>query len=568
MKILNPWVGYLDRSFANVKSGIINALKSRAPEITDFSESNILIQIVSMFAGVAEMINYYVDNMARESFIATARKYESMVKLVALINYRIKASISSSVDITFSLKGEDGNEVVVEPGYEVEIPEGTIVSNGSGIEFMTTRAGIIKPGFYQVSLPARQRSIVPLSDLGTSTGVANQEFSLPQNFEDGTLYVQVSGETWDYKTTLGFSLPTSKHFTVVINPDGSPYLRFGDGIKGMIPTATAQISIAYRATLGPRGQVAANTLTNIVSTIDLPNQTTTIEEIVATNPLDSVGGLGIEDIETIRRLAPLSIRTLDRAVTEQDYMDLIKLAPSIDKAKVVVNCGKKVKIYVAPMGGGIASSGLLESVQEFMASRKMVTTTLDIQAAGETFIGLDVLATAKFRVNTNLVKRDIQRALIEAYSADSSEINKPIRISDIYALLDNLEKVDFLQLVNIYWVPYARPSGHDKQLNWTRKTLNGHPDQYITWTVSYNGSDFHLFKGGSFVKALAVGDPLYSHDNMLSIKINDVPAGVVNGNKWIFITSPNNRDLLLIDNTVPRVSPELEYINITVNEGV
>lgn len=567
MKISNPWVGYLNRSYASIKASILEGLRIRVPEITDFSESNILVVLVSMFSGVGEMLNYYIDNMARESFIATARKYDSMIRLVELINYRVRASISSSVDITFTLYDGDGNPIVVDPGYEVEIPENTQISNGSSITFLTTQPGYIKSGFSQTLIPARQRVIVGLYTLGISTGLANQEFTLPSSFEDGTLYVQVGGVTWDYKNTLGFSLPTSKHFTVVIKTDGMPYLRFGDGIKGVIPVATLEIKCAHRTTAGAKGQVSANTLTTLVDTITIPDQPNVISGIKCNNSFDSVGGSGIEDIETIRRLAPLSIRTLDRAVTTQDYTDLVKLAPSVDKAKILFNCGKKIKIYVAPIGGGIASSALIDGVEEFMETRKMVTTFLDIQPAGETYIGLDIEATARFRVNTNLCKTDIQRVLVEAYSAANSDINKPIRVSDIYALLDNLEKVDFLNLVNIYWVPYARPYNHDTQLLWTRKTLNGHPDETIMWTIAYNGTNFQLFKSGSFIKTLVVGDPLYYYGNILAVKIDALPVGIQNGDKWVIYTYPINRDLILTDYSVPRISPALEYISITVNEG-
>lgn len=567
MKIENPWVGYLNRSYASIKASILDGLRIRVPEITDFSESNVLVLIVSMFSGVSEMLNYYIDNMARESFIATARKYDSMIRLVELVNYRVRASISSSADITFILKDADGNPVSIEEGYEVEIPENTRISNGSSIEFLTTRAGYIKPGFYQTLIPARQRAIVSLYTLGISTGLQNQEFALPSSFEDGTLYVQVGGVTWDYKNTLGFSLPASKHFTVVIKTDGLPYLRFGDGVKGMVPVATLEIKVAYRNTLGIRGQVAANTITTIVDTITLPAQPSTIALIECNNSLDSVGGTNIEDIEAIRRLAPLSVRTLDRAVSTQDHVDLVRLAPSVDKAKVLFNCGKKIKIYIAPIGGGIASSALLAGVQEFMATRKMVATFLDIQPAGETFIGLDIQATAKFRINTNLCKVDMQRALVEAYSSDNSDINKPIRLSDIYSLLDNLEKVDFLNLVNVYWVPYARPYNHSLQLVWTRKTLGGHPDEALVWTISYNGTNFQLFKSGSFVQSLNVGDPLYYYGDLLALKIDSLPAGIQAGDRWVFYTYPINKDLILTDYSVPRISPSLQYISITVNEG-
>lgn len=564
MKIDNPWVGYLNRSYSSVKASVLNRLRILAPEITDYSESNPLIIIVSIFAGIAEMLNYYIDSMARETFLPTARKFDSVVKLGQLVDYRIKASLSATVDLTFTCYNSD-DETQAVLSIPILIPINTKIATESGVTYLTTRDATILPGFFNVSVPAKQRTIVPQYTIGTSTGLPSQTIPLPVDFEDGTLYVQVGGNTWDYKDHLGFSNSTAEHFIVRIQTDGLPYLVFGDGINGAIPPAGNSISVAYRTTLGLRGRVPAFTLTDIISNVDIPAGETAIVDIRVTNILSSSSGLGIEDIERVRKSIPLSIRTLDRAVTYQDYIDIAKLSPAVDKAMVFFNCGKKVTVYVAPIGGGVASTAMMDDVQAFMDKRKMITTFIEIAAAGETYIGLEVVAHSRFRVNTQLTKVDIQKALVDKYSSVNSDINKPIRLSDIYALLDNLERVDYLQLVNVYWVPYARPVDSTLQLNWTRKTLFG-SYQKTLWQIVYTGTDFQLYRDGVMVISMAVGIQ-YNHENIFEIRINSVPAGAINGNRWIFYTYPINEDLVLDDYTVPRISPDLSYIDITVNEG-
>ncbi len=78
MALDNPWVGYITRSYQQIKDSLLSRMVTNNPEITDHSESNILVIIIGMFAGIAEMLGYYIDNMAREAFIATARKFTSM----------------------------------------------------------------------------------------------------------------------------------------------------------------------------------------------------------------------------------------------------------------------------------------------------------------------------------------------------------------------------------------------------------------------------------------------------------------------------------------------------------
>ena len=394
MIIKNPWVGYLDRSFSQIKTSVLARLKINAPEVTDYSESNILVVIIGIFAGIAEMLNYYIDNMAREAFLSTARKWESVIAVTDLINYRIKAAISASVDLTFTSSDSSGVLVAVLNGNKITIPVGTVVTDSSGVRFITSCNGYITGGLFNVLIPARQQTIITLFTKGISTGLANQIYDLPTDYDDGTIYVEVAGTTWDYKQHLGFSKPNDTHFTVSRLMDGVYYLVFGDDINGKIPISGSTIAIAYRTTTGTKGNLTENTITTLVSTLAIPSQTPAITQVTVTNINRSTGGLPIEDIERVRKSAPLSLRTLDRAVTRQDYIDIAKLAPSVDKADVMFSCGKQVGIYVSPIGGGIASTTILDETTAFIQDRSIGGLTVQAMAAGETYIGMVIDATA------------------------------------------------------------------------------------------------------------------------------------------------------------------------------
>ncbi len=563
MIVKNPWVGYLNRSYSSIKSSVLSRLKISAPEISDYSESNILIVIVGIFAGIGEMLNYYIDAMAREGFLETARKLASVTKIVKLINYRIKSSISASVDLTFTTSGE----TVLTGGQSITIPQNTVVTDANGIGFLTTRAGYITEGLYSITIPARQQQIVNLFTAGTASGAANQAFSLPSSYDDRTLYVKVGNDSWDLKEHFGFSGPTDQHVIVGITTTGLPYFQFGDDVNGAIPTAGSVIQISYRTTNGLRGVLPAESITTLVSSITLPNG---ISSLDVTNVVGSTGGLDVEGIERIRKSAPLSLRTLERAVTLQDYTDIAKLSPSVDKAKVSFTCGKVVTIYVSPIGGGIASSQILSDTFDYMDTKKISGLNLVIKPTGETYIGLNLVVTAKFRVNTNLVEDDIKKVLIQAYSSEKSDINKPIRTSDIIALIDNLEKVDFLDLAYLYAIPYARPVSHTRELSWTRRPGYG-STQELSWQLLWNGTNFILYSGDTQIQTLTLNTeyvyPPTSGDNcILRLTMLSVPGGAQAGDRWEFKTYGVNQDVVLNDYTVPRIHPSFTYIDLTVKE--
>ena len=96
MSTSNNWLNPYQRSFNNIKAKLISELRLQFPEITDYSEGNIFVIIISIFAAIAEVIHYYIDNMAREAFLPTARRYSSLYKHAYQVDYHIKYEIKKA----------------------------------------------------------------------------------------------------------------------------------------------------------------------------------------------------------------------------------------------------------------------------------------------------------------------------------------------------------------------------------------------------------------------------------------------------------------------------------------
>jgi len=570
-KINNPWVNYVTRSFSDIKSSVLNRVKTQCPEITDLSDSNILVIIISIFAGIAEMLNYYIDNMARESYIGSARRLSSILKIVRLINYKVKSSIAASSDLTLSLVGEDGNPV--ETQSQITIPLETVFSTASGLVFISTESATIEIGETGTTVKVKQHTLASLQLIGTGNGTAFQSIYLPSDYEHGSCVITIDSVTWTYRDFLDVSGPTDKHYTTEVDDYGLAYIKFGDGVNGLKPDTGLSIYLTYYRTSGASGNSNIDTITSIDSNIAIPNQTPVISEILATNHIAASGGRDTEGLEVIRKLAPLSLRTLNRAVTRQDYIDIAKLAPGVDKASLYFECGKKVEVYIAPMGGGVASIQLCNDTNDFIDEKKMVTTFVSVLPTGETYIGMSISVTGKFRVPSILIEQDIITELTQAYSYVNSDINKPVRTSDIIALVDNLEKIDFLELTEIYQIPYARPKVQTLQeLVWERKVMTGSTDTH-EWRLVfqeepvYGDSYFRVYRDKVWKKNLAFGDwydpapTSFTELNFLILAADN--AGLENGDTWLFKTYPYNKDLVLTDFTVPIIRSQDIILTIT-----
>lgn len=553
--VQNPWVGYLTRSYIMIKQSLINALVVSNPEITDFSEGNPLVIIISMFAGVAEMLNYYIDNMAIESFLATCRKFSSAVKLVKMMDYRIKTSVSATVDLYFSFEDIDGVPFDLTAPYT--IPAGTIIQTVAGNQFVLLNGVVIPTGASFGTGSAAQQVKQTDINIGVATNQPNQIFPLPANYANGSMNLTINGTLWNLQDTLALSLPGDLDYIIDVDENQNPYLQFGNGTNGSIPPANKALVGEFYTTDGAiSNDITPNTINTIVSDLALPDGVTFIN---VTNNLNPSNGSDIETVSDIQINAPLSIRTLDRAVTEQDYRDMLRLAPGVAKASVVFVCGKTIPVYIAPSGGGLASAQLLTDTQNYMNQYKMVGTFPSMLAAGETPVAVIGNVLARYRVDPVQTQTDCVNALVSLGSFNNNYINGRIGLSDVIGALDNLAKVDIVTITGFYTLPYAFPLNSNTQLNWVRQTLSTCISKSL-WRLVYTGTFFRVFKNGAQLGNVNIGATFTDPFGDFSFRIN---AGFyTTGMIYSFTVYPYNSTVSLDDNTIPTITSDT--INITV----
>ena len=578
MALQNNWVTYLERSYKAIKASLVARMKTLVTEITDYSESNIYVIIISSFAGLIEQLNYYIDNVARESFITTARRYSSMIKLTRLIDYNVKAKVSSTVDLKITALDSGGDPVNLTTADYI-LDAGIIVKNDDGIEFVTENKATIFLGTSSVIVKARQLENVSNENIGTTTSSADQTFQLNDNYREGSLQIEINSVTWSLVDTFAFSGPTDTHFIVRVNENKEAWVIFGDDTNGAIPPSSQIVYATYQTSEGINGNVEANTLIIFdVSTEPDPTGWAEIDSFEVNNPLASAGGVDEEGIEDIRVKAPLSLRTLDRAVTLQDHTDLALLVPGVGKAATIFDPkSKNVVIYIAPSEGGVAGGTLLTDVEDAFDDKKMLTTTIDAQSTGLTPLVMELDVTVKFRRSTTDATTDIKEALQEEFGFNKSSINRKIRKSDIIALIDNLDKVDFLSLDVLTTKPYPRirTGSNVLESNWKNNVLPG-SDQIYTWRLTINSSTtavLHRISSSGLLEydgeitytAIEPGSPTYqSPTGAFEVGIwGTLGVDFIDGDSWEFKTYPYNEDIVFEDYTVP-VYDETE-LTLTVN---
>lgn len=535
MGITNKWLNPYQRSYQQIKAKLVESLMGlKDPQgqklITDYSEGNILIIILSLFAAIAEVLHYYVDNMARETFLSTARRYDSVVKHGALVDYHARAAIAATVDVILS-RSITGNSI----GAKLTIPQGTLFTDSSGNSWLSARDVIWYSNVTTCKVPIIQHERYTASALNnmvipTGDRVILNLGTLPNGkyYEQGSMSLQIGGETWVLVDTFAKSKPTDKHFMVSVDEALNPYIMFGDGTFGKKPAAGAKITnVVFYLTNGTQGNVKSNTITSVPSVIS-----SSITDATVSNAYDAGGGSNYENFTMLKEHIPLSVKTLGVAITKEDFESLAMLVDGVNKAKADYECGRKLTIYISPDGGAVASSELINRVYNLLSQRAPMTTWLKVKSAGKVQIILEMEVTGKKSYKTAEIQTQILTALYNAYSPEQAQIGGSVRLSDIYALIDNLSTVDYLHLTKFYIKPWPTTIYGNKELNLGQFKLNkakGSMTYYITFNSSTTFTVRSVSNGyvttGSVGSSIQIIDKANGFGFSLDIQNNSYQSG-------------------------------------------
>lgn len=454
MPTKNPWVNPYQRSFNSIKEQLKISLRNNVPEITDYSEGNIFIIIISILAGIAEVIHYYIDNMARETFFVSARRYSSLFKHAKLVDYHVKSAIPASVDLTLYTK--DGSDLK----SSIYIPAGTTFTSDDGkVWTVVAKDGIIwDKALYPKSIKV---PVVQKEKVGDSSKISFGQIIDPnitialRGIPDGKFYVEgsmiltIDGETWTLVDTFAYSGPDDKVYKVELGGDLIPLVVFGDGKFGAVPELGGSIEGEYEVTYGSSGNIASGSFSSLpsISGADLSN-------IAVTNFNPASGGSDYENFSMLKDHVPLSVKTLGVAITKEDFEAMAKLVGGVNKAYVEYICGKEVRVYITPDNGGVeASRALLDAVEAQLNKAKVITTTISVLPVYPAYLYLDLEVFGKISFASLDIKDQIVKALEESYGYNNAELGRAVRVSDVYSLIDNLSTVDYLNIKRMYILP-------------------------------------------------------------------------------------------------------------------
>ena len=404
----------------------------------DFEEDNAGRMLVEAFAYVADLLLFYLDRQANETYLPTATERQNLINMCKLIGYTPKSAKPAQVNITASIDRVLDKDVI--------LPSGSQLETSDGIIFETQADAIIKAGDLSVDVEAIEGET--LSEIvGTSDGEAWQEFYLPRSGVIEILDASIAGHTWEIVESFADQSESAEVFTAEIDAWRRAEISFGDGKTGKIPANGEKITVRYRIGGGIAGNVAPNSITTI--------RDTTGANIHVTNQDWASGGSEPESIESIKLWAPRFFETQNRCVTQQDYETFATNFNGICKAKAIVHerSGEAnvIRLYVLTYGAkdntvALANQTLKDNLLAYMNKYKMLTDWLEIEDGKIRSVDFSGSVKISEGFSANSILQKISEALKDFMNVDVRDMGEALRISDVYALIDDIEGVDFVEL--------------------------------------------------------------------------------------------------------------------------
>jgi len=269
-----------------------------------------------------------------------------------------------------------------------------------------------------------------------------------------SLQLRVNSLLWSESPSLYPLGPKDQDYIVRID-DPSPgsgqaaraTVIFGDGKKGArLPTGVNNVVATYRSGIGLAGEVAAGSLTMLMSK--------PLGVRGVTNPLPASGAADPEKMENARSHAPLTVRTLDRVVSPNDYQDFASAFAGVGKAQAVdLWQGERHLVHLTIAGADgqpVTDPKFTDNVRAALdavrdPAQLVIVDTFDLR-----LFNLTANVAVDGRSITADVFTAVQAALLDAFSFARRGFGQSVTAAEVMTVIQDVPGVVYVDLVWLY----------------------------------------------------------------------------------------------------------------------
>ena len=550
---------FTNLDFADLRAQIKDYLRVNS-DFADFDfEGSNFSTLIDLLAYNSYITAYNTNMAVNECFLDSATLRENVVSLARNIGYVPRSSRSAQAVVNFSVDlGTNDTKIVTLKSGQVAL--GT--QQGSAYIFSIPDDFVATTG---------ENNIANFSNLTIYEGVyltksfqidysqPNQRFILPNaNIDTTSIRVTVKSTTNEiyelYNNILRVD-STSKLFLIQEIEDEQYEILFGDGIIGKKPPAGAIIEVTYIVTNGALGNNARNfSFVGILK--DDTNSTITGGISLLTTTQKSEQGDNIEDVSTIKYLAPRIYSSQYRAVTANDYTGIIPFVyPNVES--VTAYGGEeldppeygKVFISVKPKNGSFLSQITKDDISRQLKQYSIAGIKPEIIDLKYLFVEVDTAVYYNTNATsdaTELLSAVTKTLTTYSSSSDINDFGGRFKYSKVVGLIDDSARGVTSNITRVKM----------------RRDITPELNTFATYELCY-GNGFYQQCGGYGVRSS--GFTVNGIDGTLYL--GDVPTDGTTVGKIVFFKLVNNLPLVVKNDagTIDYTHGELilDVVNIT-----
>ena len=459
-------IDYMARDAESFLRSMRALIPQKLPEWTDFeSEADFGNVLLELFAHMGDMLSYYQDRVANESFLGTAQERRSVIQHLRLIGYTLSTAAPASATLRLSVPATTTDVITIRRG-DAFASKGQKEQPSVRFEYVreqpltincaTLPVDPVTNRKFHTGIPVEEGRLIKEEILGTSPGTANQRYTLThaklilrsrgqgQTVNRDIILLTELGplrEEWTLRESLAFSREGQKDFAIAVDEDDRATVIFGDGVLGAIPASGAVIKVSYRVGGGAQGNVGSDTIRTIINAPQLA-----LLGAQVTNPGAATGGAERESIEHAVSHAPQVFRSLKRAVTAQDYEALALDFKGVGKVLAEGTSWNVVTLFVAPAGGGHVSDVLEANLLAYFEDKRPVATIIEIEDVDYVPIYVTAEVGVKSYYSNEEVQEHVQQAVTKLLAFENVSFQQTVYLSKFYEAIETIEGVAFVNI--------------------------------------------------------------------------------------------------------------------------
>lgn len=182
-------IDYTGRDYYAIRQELISRVKNRVPNWQGTDPSDFGVALVEAFAYMGDLLNYYIDRAANESFLYTATQRETLLNLANTYGYSPSGYVSAVTDLTFTnnygYRGQIGGSILEDGTASLVVPNGHPFSVDdlvtiSSVPSVTVGLDVGKEANFNTSVYGGTYKVtaVGIDDVGTNSISYKPEFTV------------------------------------------------------------------------------------------------------------------------------------------------------------------------------------------------------------------------------------------------------------------------------------------------------------------------------------------------------------------------------------------------------